>query len=199
MRVVTYGVGMRSPLWRVGAALAVVSAALVFGGCAAEDPIVRPSPDPSSTPLFASDEEALAAAEEAYGRYQAVEAQVLVDGGQQSERIQGLAVREALTAAEDGFSDYRANGYKNVGATDFETVEVQHYSPFAEDGRDVVALYICLDFSKQDVVNANNVSVVRPGRLLRQAFEVSFDVAESGDGLVLSAREPWGDNDICAA
>ena len=197
MRVVAYGFGMRSPVWRVGAALAVLVAALAVGGCVDNEPDPTQSPDPSPTPLFESDEEALAAAEEAYGRYQAVEAEILADGGENSERIDGLAVRDALLAAEEGFADYRANGYRNIGSTNFETVELQHYSASSKDGLDVVGLYICLDFSSQDVVNAENISVVRPGRVVRQAFEVSFDIAQSGDDLVLAAREPWGSNDIC--
>jgi len=199
MRAVTYGFGMRSPVWRVGAALAVLVAALAVGGCVEDEPDTTPNPEPTSTPLFESDEEALAAAEEAYGRYQAVEAEILADGGTNSERIEGLAVRDALVAAEEGFADYRANGYRNIGATKFETVELQHYSASSEDSKDVVGLYICLDFSSQDVVNAQSVSVVRPGRIVRQAFEVSFDLAQSGDELVLAAREPWGSNDVCAA
>jgi len=198
MRVVIYGVGMRSAVWRAGAAVAVVLVALAVGGCVGEEPDRTPSPEPTATPLFASDEEALAAAEEAYGRYQAVEAQILADGGSNSERINGFAVRDALRAAEDGFADYRQNGYRNVGATEFEIVELQHFAEFPDLNQDVVGTYACLDFSNQDVVNSENISVVRPGRAIRQAYELSFDIAESGEGLVLAARNPWGSNDLCA-
>lgn len=196
MRVVTYGVGMRSPLWRVGAALAVVSAALVFGGCAAEDPIVRPSPDPSSTPLFASDEEALAAAEEAYGRYQAVENQIFAGGGLDGNRIENVAVGEALEAARAGIASFEEKGYKSIGDVSFKTAGLQHFDPDAPGGLEIVSLYICLDFSAQDVVDDQGISVVNPERSLNQAFETSFDY--SANGLILSSREPWTSDEICA-
>jgi len=198
MRVVTYGFGMRSEMRRLGAAAAVVAAVLCLGACAPEDPGPKPSPDPTSTPLFASDEEALAAAEEAYGRYQAVEAQIFIEGGANGDRIDEVAVRDALLAAREGFADYQTNGFRNVGATEFDVLELQHYSPSPDLTEDVVGLYICLDFSNQDVVNEENISVVRPGRLVRQAFEVSFDVSADKERLVLSSREPWGSDEICA-
>jgi hypothetical protein len=40
---------------------------LVLAGCTQPDPMPTPPPTPSASPVFASDEEALAAAEEAYG------------------------------------------------------------------------------------------------------------------------------------
>jgi len=196
MRVVTYGVGMRSPLWRVGAALAVVSAALVFGGCAAEDPIVRPSPDPSSTPLFASDEEALAAAEEAYGRYQAVEDEVFADGGANSERINDVAVRDALEAAKLGFDELSSRGYKGLGRTQFDSFELQQQSS-SIGFEDVVIAYVCLDFSEADIVDQQNVSILRPDRLIRQAYQVSFDFSADKKGLILATREPWTGAEPC--
>ena len=51
---------------RVTAALAVV---LLLTGCSLASPEVAPTPTPSATPVFASEEEALAAAEEAYAAY----------------------------------------------------------------------------------------------------------------------------------
>jgi hypothetical protein len=195
MRVVAYGFGMRSPVWRVGAALAVLVAALAVGGCVEDEPDPTQSPDPSPSPLFESDEEALAAAEEAYGRYQAVENQIFAEGGQDGERIDDVAVGEALTAAEEGIESFKDNNYKSIGEIKFSTVSLQQFDPAAVDGADVVRVYICLDFTAQDVVNDQNISVVNPDRSLIQAFEMGFDYASNG--LVLSSRNPWTDDTIC--
>lgn len=195
MRVVIYGVGMRSPLWRAGAAVAVVLAALAVGGCVGEEPDGTPSPEPTSAPLFASDEEALAAAEEAYGRYQAVENQIFADGGRESEKIEEVAIGDALEAARKGISTFSENNYRQVGDVAFRTIQLQHFDPASLNGEAIVSLYICLDFTSQDVLDEQNQSVVNPDRPLMQAFEVAFD--NSSLGLLLSSREPWTDNKSC--
>ena len=196
MRVVAYGFGMRSPVWRVGAALAVLVAALAVGGCVEDEPDPTQSPDPSPSPLFESDEEALAAAEEAYGRYQAVEDEVFAEGGAGSERIEEVAVRDALEAARLGFSELASNGYRGVGRTKFDSFELQQYAPEIES-ENVVIAYVCLDFSESDIVDQANMSIVSPDRLVRQPFEVSFDLSASGSGLILAMREPWTGAGTC--
>jgi hypothetical protein len=196
MRVVTYGFGMRSEMRRLAAAVAVVAAALCASGCAPDSPGPGPTPQPTSTPLFASDEEALAAAEEAYARYQAVENQIFLEGGRDSQRIESVAVGEALDAALSGISGFEQNQYIAIGEISFKTIGLQSFDPSAVDGAAVVTAYICLDFSSQDVVNSQNVSVVNPERSLLQAFEMVFD--SSSSGLKLSARNPWTSDAICA-
>jgi len=196
MRAVTYGFGMRSPVWRVGAALAVLVAALAVGGCVEDEPDTTPNPEPTSTPLFESDEEALAAAEEAYGRYQAVEDEVFADGGAGSERIEAVAVRDALEAARLGFDELVSNGYRGVGRTKFDSLELQQFAPEIET-ENVVIAYICLDFSESDVVDQTNTSIVSPDRLIRQRFEVSFDLAVDEPRLILAMREPWTGAGTC--
>ena len=60
--------------------LAVLGAALL-AGCLPTDPPVTPPPTSDLEPVFASDEEALAAAEEAYGAYLAAADEILSSGG----------------------------------------------------------------------------------------------------------------------
>jgi hypothetical protein len=187
---------MRSVVWRVGAACAVVAVALTLGGCVPEEPDRTPAPDPTSTPLFASDEEALAAAEEAYGRYQAVEDEIFAAGGVGSERIREVAVRDALEAAQLGFDELLANGYKGLGRTKFDSFELQQYSPDAVIEDSVVA-YVCLDFSEADLVDQANNSIVNPNRLVRQPFQVSFDTRLTTKDLILASRDPWAGLEAC--
>jgi hypothetical protein len=189
---------MRSPVWRAACALAVVVAALTVSGCDTDDPTDPPTPRPTSTPLFDSDEEALAAAEEAYGRYQAVEDLIFSEGGVGAERIEEVAVREALQAARDGFAEVALNGEKGIGHTKYDSFELQQMSTSTESEEDVVVVYVCLDFSESDVVDRNNVSIVNPNRLVRQTFELSFDSIDSARELVLASREPWGGADKCS-
>ena len=74
---------------RLGAALAAAGAlALVLTGCVGS-PAPTPSPTPTeAAPIFASDEEALAAAVKAYELYtRSVASQVTDDGGVEPERV----------------------------------------------------------------------------------------------------------------
>jgi len=193
---VIYLVRMR-PKFRAAAVALVLVGALSASGCAPEAPAADPTPTPSATPLFASDEEALAAAEEAYAAYQQVEDQILADGGQNGDRIRPFAVRDALQAAVDGFASFEEEGLRSIGPTGYELLRVQTVAPRSSQTKNAVTAYVCLDFSQSDVVNQNNESVVREGRPLLQEFEVAFDVdAKSGD-LVLSSRDPWMGQDEC--
>ncbi len=54
---------------------------LVLTGCTPGDEVVVPDPEPTVEPMFATDEEALAAAEEAYGAYLAASDASLAGGG----------------------------------------------------------------------------------------------------------------------
>jgi len=184
--------------FRAAAAVAVLVVALGAAGCAVA-PAAPGTPAPTSTPLFASDEEALAAAEEAYGAYQIVEDQILAEGGAQGERIRPYAVREALLAANEGFEAYEAKGYRSIGNTAFEFSGLQSTALLGNIQEDVVVAYVCLDFSNLDVVNANGDSVVREGRPLRQEFQVSFDQSSNGESIVLASRDPWTGHDKCAS
>jgi hypothetical protein len=154
---------------------------------------------PSSTPLFASDEEALAAAKEAYAAYQTAEDQILAEGGVDGDRIRPFAVRDALKAATDGFARYQQENYRSVGITAFEILGLQARSLDGGDEQDVVTAYLCLDFSNSDVLDANGHSVVRADRPLRQQFEIAFDKDVESGGLVLSSRDPWAGHDSCVA
>ena len=60
---------MRSAL---ALAAVTVTVAVLLSGCVPQGPEVTPPPESSTAPIFASDEEALAAATEAYEAYQSV-------------------------------------------------------------------------------------------------------------------------------
>ena len=105
----TYRVRMRIGVC-VGVGLFVV--ALV--GCAPEDSPVPP-PTPDVKPLFASDEEALAAAEEAYAAYLAMSDEISHDGGVNPERIAPFVTSERLVTELDSFGRQRDLGIRSAG------------------------------------------------------------------------------------
>ena len=182
---------------RIAALILAAGLAFTLGGCVKDDGPIVPKPLPSSTPIFASDEEALAAAEEAYGNYQVVEDQIFNAGGTGEEQVRQYATGDALDAALAGFKKFQSAGYHSVGSTAFQVTELQQYVPFAEDGVGVVSIYLCLDVSQVDVVDSSGQSVVAATRPARQAFEASFDQG-AGSKLILSTLEPWTGAGVCA-
>lgn len=168
---------------------------LVLAGCVPDDGPVIPSPLLSSTPIFASDEEALAAAEEAYGAYQSEEDAISARGGAEPDSIDQVATGAALEAAKTGFRKYATAGYRSVGSTGYELTQLQQYSPYAEEGLGIVSAYLCMDLSNLDVVDAQGASVVSRDRPNLQSFEVSFDLVDNI--LLLSSRDPWDGEGIC--
>ena len=190
MRVVTYGFGMRSEMRRLGAAAAVVAAVLCLGACAPEDPGPKPSPDPTSTPLFASDEEALAAAEEAYGRYQAVADAILMDGGANPERLLDVATQEKLEYEQRGYEELRSSGYTFTGSSTFDRMTLQS----RDDA--TVSVYVCDDITSVDVLGQDGRSVVMPDR--PDIFPRAVTFVSNGDRtLVVSNSDEWTGSNFC--
>jgi hypothetical protein len=196
MLLLEYGEQMRTDVRRAGVAVAI-AAALALTACTPPADGHNPSPSPSVTPLFSSDEEALAAAEEAYAAYQRVEDEVLGSGGKDEGQIETVAVGDALEAALTGFADYRAEGYRSTGSVSFDSMTLQQYSRDSSESNDVVTAYVCLDFTNQDVLGPTGVSVVAINRPLRQGFEVAFDRSPSATTLLLASRDPWEGENKC--
>jgi hypothetical protein len=183
---------MRRLLLAAGAVAILVA----ISGCDPAEPRVTPAPTPSVTPVFASDEEALAAAEAAYAAYLAVSDAILADGGKDPERIYSVATESVGDQEQEGFEIFASKGYRSVGATTFDSGQIESVDAFASV--DVVRIYICADSSSVDVVDSNGASVISPGRQARVPFSLGFDRSEStASGLILSSKELWQGGGVC--
>ena len=175
-----------------------VATVLLLAGCTPTIGIVKPEPAPSSTPIFASEEDALAAATAAYAAYVKVSDQILMDGGTDPDRIKPYATKEALEAALDGYRTFREKGYRSIGSSEIFGDKLQRFNPDAEGGIDLVDLYSCLDVSHVDVVDGSGNSAVSADRPDLQAFQLTFDFDFKLNKLVLSSRDAWSSSEICA-
>lgn len=175
-------------LLRNTAALSVV---LVLAGCAPHEPEIMPVPEPSATPIFASDEDALAAATDAYAKYLNA-----VDKSLKSfdvEMLKDSAEGEALSAALARAKTYKEVGNHQVGnsalistaPTDMESVLSS-----AEDDAPI-QIYACVDFSSVDVRDSQGVSIValdRPDRV----YELVSLVWHTGEmKFKIASEEVW--------
>ena len=183
----TYLVRMRSK-FRPTAVVLVLVAALAATGCAPE-PAAPHTPAPTSTPPFASDEEALAAAEEAYAAYVSLTDEILATGGAGIERLDGVATGRQLETDTAELENLVSLGYRAIGSTVTSDFTLQTY-----DGRSapVVTAYVCEDVSAVEIVDSSGISVVEADRPNRVRYVVSFESSSAEPTrLLLSLREPW--------
>ena len=177
-----------------GCATALV-ATLALAGC-----VPTPTPTPSTSaatdaPVFASDEEALAAATEAYAAYLKVSDAVGSEGGSNPERYDGVASGPALANASKSAGQFRDMGAHSVGVTSFEVADLQSWGYDRERGT-FVTLYLCDDVSQVDVFDSNGASIVSPDRPDRTPFEVSLTALVDSE-LQLASKDAWKGGNFC--
>ena len=190
----------RSVTNRAGAGVvAAASVALLLGGCvgvpgATPTPTAAPSPSPE--PIFASDEEALAAAVEAYEAYRAVSAQISVDGGQNAARIEPYVSAEFATTMLSEFASLQKAGLRMEGTTTIDTTSLASWDSTANQAE--VSIYLCRDVSGSRAINASGVDVTPPDRVDRQPLQAFLVSGAAGPGaLVVDGVELWAGNNFC--
>lgn len=186
-------IGMRT----AAAALALgftLTAAGVASCSGPEGPGVTLTPEPGVTPVYSSDEEALAAAEELYGRYLEVTddlgASGWTDTGSLADVTRGVALQDELDNAED----FAAKRWVQQGRATFDSMVIQRVEDHGP-GTVLITVYLCLDVTAVDVVNSSGDSVVSPSRPARQPLEV--DVDDLDGALKLSRSEAWSGANFC--
>ena len=172
---------------------------ITFGasGCFAltETPEPSASATPSASPLFASDEEALAAATEAYAAYLRVSDEILADGGRDPGRLLEVASSDVAASESEALREFVENNWRSSGSSTFDSVRLQSRTGDRDSGETVV-LYLCVDASDVDVVDQSGISVVSPSRIARTPLEVAFTrVADSP--LVVTAKSVWTGANFC--
>ncbi len=185
--------GMRG----IGAVALAAAFALLLGGCAPQSEPVRPKPSPSASPIFASDDEALAAATKAYAAYLAMSDQIAQEGGMNPERLSPLVSADWLPNEVAAFAKFSDSGHRQLGFSKFDHVQLQQLGK-SDGGNEWVRIYLCLDFSDAQLVDSQGHNV-RPRDLdLRSPFQASFQSSQAEPlRLVLTESELWPGADFC--
>jgi hypothetical protein len=170
-------------------------ATLLLAGCGSA-PVLPPTPAPTtSAPVFASEDEALAAATEAYAAYLEVSDAVSNDGGFEAERYGTVASGQALTDASKSAQQFVDAGAHSIGSTVFVVHKLQAWGDDPEVGT-YASLYICDDVSAVDVVGADGHSIVSHNRPAKTPFEVTVMCLSSREIYVVS-KEVWMGANFC--
>ncbi|WEO78420.1 hypothetical protein BJQ94_05125 [Cryobacterium sp. SO2] len=185
---------------RAGRMAAVACACLLLvplAGCAADPKPAAPSSTPTATPVFASDEEALAAATEAYENYLSAYDAYWTGNATSKRDFLALSTGDAHEGEVESMAEWEEKGWTAVGSTTFDSMRLQSVSQ-SDSGQWVIRAYLCADSSRGDVVDASGASVAKSDRRLRLPLEVAFvtSSAESSD-LKISESNVWTGTDFC--
>ncbi|MFE6965539.1 hypothetical protein ACFVAJ_10510 [Agromyces sp. NPDC057679] len=188
---------MSIPSMRVAALAAAGALALVLSACAPEaEPSPEPTPTAGAAPIFASDEEALAAAVEAYEKYAAVSRAIMEDGGAEAGRIEAVVSERYAPTLVAEFEAFKLAGVRSTGGSSFDGASLVDRTESA--GEAEVSIYLCRDVANVRLVDAAGLDRTpqdRKDRVPSQAFLVSSP--EAPDALVVDGVEQWLGDDFC--
>ncbi|WP_130353705.1 hypothetical protein [Agromyces ramosus] len=171
--------------------------AVVLSGCSgAPAPTPSPPASASAAPIFASDEEALAAAEAAYSRYLDAVDELTQDGGEDPTRVKSVVSEAYASELMESLAVFKSSGNHTVGYTTYDSMVLGERSEAG--GSAAVTTYVCLDVGDVRVVDSSGVDVTPPGRRSRTPIQAQF-VSSPNDPseLLPSGSESWPGDDFC--
>lgn len=183
---------------RLAASTIAISVALLLGGCVEPQPNGTPTPNPGATPIFESEEAALAAAEAAYAEYLKVADEIAHEGGSSPQGLENLVTPELLAIQVEDFLAFSATGNRQLGWTSFKTHKLQQIVDLGDGSADLT-LYVCVDTSQVRFQDSSGKDVTPTGRETTVPLEVLFQATNQSDTTILVARnEPWSGPSFCS-
>lgn len=177
---------------------ALLVATLLLAGCMPVEPTVAPVPEPSATPAFASDEEALAAATDAYAKYLEVSDAITANGGVGVEEVSRLVTAEQYPKEVASFSAYSDRNLHTSGASVSEVFGLQSFSTGVGNDDTSIVIYVCVDVTGVAILNDSNEDVTPLNSPNRYPLEVEFaSESSTPPGLKIARSETWSGTDFC--
>lgn len=173
---------------RLRAAATLTGAGLAFAMLAGCSP--QPEPTPTGTPLFASEEEAFAAAEETYQAYTQALNNVDISDPDTFESVYEHTTGDFRSRDKKNLTSMHAEEYVMTGATTVVKFDGEQFDA-AETS---VTATVCIDVSQTDIQNSKGASVVpadRPG-----VFGATVIFVEDAGRLLVTRADPAEDG-IC--
>jgi hypothetical protein len=137
----------------------VAAAALLLGGCAQPAARVIPTAPATMKPVFATDADALAAAEKSFAGYLTTSDLIAHDGGVGVERLGSWDTVSQLALDAKTFDGMQSRGEHTTGTSVFSHLVVQSRDLNA-DGSATLIAYVCVDVSHTQLLDDKNA--VRP-------------------------------------
>ena len=166
---------------------------LVLVGCTPTTVIPPAGPPSEQAPLFESDEEALAAATEAYEEFLAVSSQILQDGGEDPERARTYLSESVFAEELAGYEQFAKSGFRLIGQSRITNSVLQQWSQY--DMNAEIIAYFCVSLEGTDVVDGSGESIVTTDRPEQSVFEIVLTGSRSQ--LVIERKQVWSDESAC--
>ena len=160
-----------------------------LSGCAPSGTPESPEPTATFVAPYATDEEALAAAEEAYAEYTRVMLASYRKGVTDPTPLSDVASGEHLAELLEEFEERVADGRYILGEESFDQMVLQRYS---RDGarQEVIAVYLCDDLSELAIYrDGQKIGPEEP--LSTMTMQVVFDLSSDSEALLVSSRDIW--------
>lgn len=144
--------------------------------------------------MFASDEEALVAAEAAYRNYIDVSDQIARDGGVNVERLEPFISADLYHQQIQEYADVASKGLRASGASMFDSFKLESYDP----ARDEIRAYVCIRVANIRVMDSADNDVTPPDRNNDLPLQIVFARGlESEQSLSISQSEVWPGTNFC--
>lgn len=166
---------------------------LALAGCGGGEPLPTLPPTPSATPVFASEEEALAAAEQAYTAYLEMSNVISNEGGANPERIAPFVTEEQLPDELAGIALFVERRARSVGTSHAFGFVLQQLTQTG-DGAEIT-VYACVDVSGVKIVDDSGVDVTPVNREPLIALEIQM-IGKPG-ALLIADSNKWPDSQFC--
>ncbi|GGE85425.1 hypothetical protein GCM10011313_04850 [Mycetocola zhadangensis] len=141
--------------------------------------------------MFASEEEALAAATDTYAKYLAISDAVSADGGREPERIRPYVTEAFWLTEAAGIGGLVSAGYRTTGSSSFDQTTMANL----EEG--AITVQLCLDVSQVRVLDSGGADVTPDDRVDRAPLEVEFEVSVNPVTLSIAKSDVWSNQDSC--
>jgi hypothetical protein len=180
---------------RIRSTVALGALVLALSGCV---PTAEPHPippTPTVTPVFATEEEALAAAEAAYREYLAVSDAIAADGGANPERLRPLVTDEYFDEVSSSFLAYEQGRLHTRGTSKFQDFNLASLDQTSNSAS--IDAYVCLLVGDVRVFDTSDHDVTPIARRDRLPLQITL-LSNGNDKLQLTRSESWSGEDFCS-
>jgi len=177
--------------------LVAVATVVLLAGCGGPPPVVEPT-ETVGEPVFASEEEALAAAEEVFGKYVDATDTMSLSGGEDLSGFDGLLTPNQLADETEQAEGLKAEGKRLIGSHgyfDFRLQQVDQSNP----PEVYLQAYVCADLTNVKYVDAQGNDTSDPDRALSAPLEAVFvNTIENPSTLLIEDVRQWTGEDFCS-
>ncbi|TFC25487.1 hypothetical protein E3O25_12805 [Cryobacterium sp. TMT1-3] len=179
-------------------ALSGCSAAPAPASSGTARPVTEATAAPTEAPpVFASNEEALAAAEAAYAKYLSLGDSARTTDSDSWEEYLALTTGSEHDGAEQAGRLMEEKDWIFTGVTLFDSMTIQSSRALADSTWEI-RTYLCLDLSASDTVNAAGESVVKHDEPRSPMIVVFVTPDKNSRQLLISESPIWSGSNFCS-